>query len=216
VQERERRVFTGIIEKTGEVEKLTASGPERTLTLKNPFGAEVKSGDSIAIDGACLTVSERDAKRLTFFISAETVKKTIAAAYRPGQTVNLERALILGGRLDGHLVTGHVDTVARIAAVKKIGMGVEATVHVPAQFRPLLVEQGSVAVNGISLTVARLQGDRFTVSLIPETLKRTAFSAGLAVGDAVNLEFDILGKYAARLLAPRSRDESLHDLLAQW
>ncbi len=209
-------MFTGIIEKKSEIVRLTASGPERTLTIANPFGGEPQCGDSIAVDGVCLTVAERSAKHLSFFMSAETVKKTRAAGYQPGQKVNLARALIWGGRLDGHLVTGHVDTVGRIAAVKKVGKGIEATIHVPSQFRPLLVEQGSLAVNGVSLTIARLEGDRVTVSLIPETLARTTFGEALAVGDTVNLEFDIIGKYVARLLAPRTNDETLRALLAQW
>ncbi len=209
-------MFTGIVEKTTAVVRLTASGAERTLTIVNPFGGEARCGDSIAVDGVCLTVAERSAKHLSFFVSAETVKKTRAAAYRAGQTVNLERALILGGRLDGHLVTGHVDTVGRIATVRKIGDGVEVAIHVPPQFKPLLVEQGSLAVNGVSLTIARLEGDRVMVSLVPETLRRTAFGTALSVGDTVNLEFDIIGKYVARLLAPRTGDEPLRALLAQW
>jgi len=209
-------MFSGIIEKTAEIRQITTSGLERVLTVSNPFGGEVQCGDSIAVDGVCLTVTERSAKHLVFFVSAVTVKKTIAAAYHSGQIVNLERALVWGGRLNGHLVTGHIDTTARVASVQKVGMGIEATIHIPSHFRMLLVDQGSVAVNGISLTVARLHGDRFTVSLVPETLKRTSFSKGVSVGDSVNIEFDILGKYAARLLAPQIRDESLRVMLSQW
>ncbi len=209
-------MFTGIVEKTTTVVRLTASGAERTLTIVNPFGSEVRRGDSIAVDGVCLTVAEQSAKHLTFFVSAETVKKTRAASYRPGQTVNLERALVLGGRLDGHLVTGHVDTVGRIAATRKIGDGIEAVIHVPPQFKKLLVEHGSLAVNGVSLTIARLEDDRVTVSLVPETLRRTSFGTALSVGDTVNVEFDIIGKYVARFLAPRTGGEPLRVLLAQW
>ncbi len=209
-------LFSGIIEKTAAVTRLTASGAERMLTIGNPFGGEAQCGDSIAVDGVCLTVTERSAQHLSFFVSAETVKKTRAAAYKPGQIVNLERALVFGGRLDGHLVTGHVDTVGRIAAVRKIGDGVEVSIHVPPHFKMLLVEQGSLAVNGVSLTVARLEGDRVTVSLVPETLKRTSFESALSVGETVNLEFDIIGKYVLRLLGPRTKDESLRALLAQW
>ena len=206
-------MFTGIIEKTGKVARLTASGPERTLTIENPFGDDLKTGDSIAVDGVCLTVSAFDRERASFFVSAETVKKTLAAHYRPGRTVNLERALAFGGRLDGHIVTGHVDTVSRIAAVKKVGAGIEIVVAIPRECAHLVVDRGSIAVNGISLTIAELRGDEAVVSLIPETLSRTAFAGGVAAGDAVNIEFDILGKYAARLLAPHLRDDKLRALI---
>ncbi len=206
-------MFTGIIEKTGKVARLTASGPERTLTLDNPFGNDIASGDSIAVDGACLTVTAFDAKQMSFFISAETVKKTLAANYKPGRSVNLERALAFGGRLDGHIVTGHVDAVSRVASVKKVGAGVEIAVAIPEAFGHLTVDRGSIAVNGISLTIAELRGDTAVVSLIPETLSRTAFAGGVTAGDAVNLEFDILGKYAARLLAPHLRDDRLRSLI---
>lgn len=206
-------MFTGIIEKTGEVVRLTAAGAERTLTVRNPFGDELKTGDSIAVDGVCLTVTALDAKQMSFFISAETVKKTVAAAYQPGRRINLERALAFGGRLDGHIVTGHVDTVSRIAAVKKVGAGIEIAVAIPDAFGHLVVDRGSIAVNGISLTVAALRGGTAVVSLIPETLFRTAFAGGVAAGDTVNIEFDILGKYAARLLAPHLRDDKLRALI---
>jgi len=206
-------MFTGIIEKTGEVARLTATGPERTLTLKNPFGSDLKTGDSIAVDGVCLTVTAFDAKNMSFFVSAETVKKSIAATYKPGTAVNLERALLFGGRLDGHIVTGHVDTVSRIAAVKKIGAGIELAVTIPPEFAHLTVDRGSIAVNGISLTIAELRGGTAVVSLIPETLARTSFAAGVKAGDTVNLEFDLLGKYAARLLSPQLRDEKLRALI---
>lgn len=206
-------MFTGIIEKTGEVVRLTASGSERTLMLTNPFGSDLKTGDSIAVDGVCLTVTAFDAKQMSFFISVETVKKTVAATYKPGRRVNLERALAFGGRLDGHIVTGHVDTVSRIAAVKKVGAGIEIAVAIPPEFGHLVVDRGSIAVNGISLTVAALRGGTAVVSLIPETLVRTSFAAGVKAGDTVNLEFDILGKYAARLLAPHLRDDKLRALI---
>lgn len=206
-------MFTGIIEKTGEVVRLTAAGAERTLTVRNPFGDELKTGDSVAVDGVCLTVTALDAKQMSFFISAETVKKSIAATYQPGTVVNLERALAFGGRLDGHIVTGHVDTVSRIAAVKKVGAGIEIAVAIPDAFGHLVVDRGSIAVNGISLTMAALRGATAVVSLIPETLSRTAFAGGVAAGDAVNIEFDILGKYAARLLAPHLRDDKLRALI---
>lgn len=206
-------MFTGIIEKTGEVVRLTAAGAERTLTVRNPFGDELKTGDSIAVDGVCLTVTALDAKQMSFFISAETVKKTVAAAYQPGRRINLERALAFGGRLDGHIVTGHVDTVSRIAAVKKVGAGIEIAVAIPDAFGHLVVDRGSIAVNGISLTVAALRGGTAVVSLIPETLSRTAFAGGVAAGDTVNIEYDILGKYAARLLAPHLRDDKLRALI---
>jgi len=206
-------MFTGIIEKTGKVERLTASGPERTLTLDNPFGNDIKSGDSIAVDGVCLTVTAFDAKSMSFFILVETVKKTLAAHYKPGRSVNLERALAFGGRLDGHIVTGHVDTVSRIASVKKVGAGVELAVTIPPEFGHLTVDRGSIAVNGISLTIAEMRSEAAVVSLIPETQARTSFADGVKAGDAVNLEFDILGKYAARLLAPHLRDDKLRALI---
>jgi riboflavin synthase len=206
-------MFTGIIEEVAGVARLSGAGPERTLIVKNPFGNDIKRGDSIAVDGTCLTVTGLDAQTMSFFISAETVKKSIAAHYRAGTRVNLERALLLGGRLDGHLVTGHVDTVSQIASVKKVGAGIAVEIAIPAHFSPLMIERGSLAVNGISLTIAALHGDRALLSIIPETLKRTAFADEMKSGQAVNLEFDILGKYAARLLGPQLRDGKLRTLI---
>jgi len=206
-------MFTGIIEKTGVVRASRNSGNELELKLGNPFGDEVKTGDSIAIDGTCLTVETISAQELSFFVSAETVKKSIVRSYRPGTLVNLERAMRADGRFDGHIVQGHVDTTGRIEKMSTVASGVEITIQFSSEFRNYLVEKGSVSVNGVSLTAYDVKDDRFSISMIPETLKRTTFHTFLKQGSEVNIEFDILGKYVARIIGTGQKESNLASLL---
>lgn len=198
-------MFTGIIEATAQVNKISGSGQERYLTVMNPFNSEhIKHGDSIAVDGMCLTITEFTSEILVFFISSTSLEKTIAASYKKGSLLNLERALQFNGRLDGHIVTGHIDTVSKIKQVKKVREGIEIEINLSSTYEKLVVDRGSIAINGISLTISELKTNSFVISLIPETLNRTTFARQLKVGDYVNLEFDILGKYVLRQMADRN------------
>ena len=206
-------MFTGIIEKTAVVRTVRNSGKELELKIENPFGSEVKTGDSVAIDGTCLTVVTITDEELSFFVSSETAKKSAVKSYRPGTVVNLERAMRADGRFDGHIVQGHVDTTGRIEKMRGVAEGVEITVRFDGRYRNSVVEKGSVSINGVSLTAFDVKDDRLTISMIPETLKRTTFSSFLKQGSEVNIEFDILGKYVARIMENGSKESNLQSLL---
>ena len=188
-------------------------GSECRLSLKNPFGQDIKNGDSIAVDGVCLTVESRTDGTISFFVSKSTLEKTIAAKYNTGSTVNLERAMAADGRFDGHIVQGHVDSCGKVAEIKKIGNGTEVRITFERKFSDLTVPRGSVTVNGVSLTIAELDGNTFKISLIPETLKRTSFAETLKTGAEVNLEFDILGKYVSKIMHSSGNDADLENLI---
>ena len=200
-------MFTGIIEAVSAVTKIEKRGSECRLSIKNPFGNEIKTGDSIAVDGVCLTVESFTEGTISFFVSKSTLEKTIAAKYNTGSTVNLERAMPADGRFDGHIVQGHVDSCGKITDVRKIGDGVEIGITFDRKFNDLTVPRGSVTVNGVSLTIAGLEGNTFKISLIPETLKRTSFAGTLKTGAEVNIEFDILGKYVAKIMHRGGNDD---------
>jgi len=206
-------MFTGIIEKTSTVKNITQTGREYKITIENPFGSEIKSGDSIALDGVCLTVEKFSTQTIEFFISKVTAQKTIAAKYSTGSIINLERAMNMNGRFDGHIVQGHIDTTGVISNIKKIGLGTEITIKYDNTFSKFIIPGGSVAVSGISLTAAYVENSHFTISLIPETLNRTSFSKNLKPGTEVNIEFDIIGKYVAGLIEKTTGDSKLSSLL---
>lgn len=194
-------MFTGLIEGTGKIVERTGS----RLVIRAGFDLAAKRGDSIAVNGCCLTL-ERDAAggRLEFFTLEETLARTALGTLPVGAAVNLERALALGSRLDGHLVQGHVDAALRVLALGRTDTGdMELRIELPPESAPLVVEKGSVAVDGVSLTVARLDDRSFTVCLIPETWEKTALSERRA-GSRVDVEFDILGKYVRRQLECRA------------
>lgn len=202
-------MFTGLIETVGTVQALRrgSEGAVLELTADLPE-ASVAIGDSIAVNGACLTVTVKGGSRFCFDVSPETVDRTTMRHLKPGSTVNLERSLQMGGRLDGHLVTGHVDCVAQLASKKQRGNAVLLTFRLPAEQGRMLVEKGSVAVDGISLTVNEVGDDHFTVSIIPLTLSGTTLGR-LDTGSEVNIETDIIGKYVARLLTPHRKGGGL-------
>jgi riboflavin synthase len=197
-------MFTGLIECTGSLVSLQRGGRSAVLELSAPLPADqIVIGDSIAVNGVCLTVTRMGAGRFSFDISPETVTRSTFCTLAPGAMVNLERALRMGGRLDGHLVTGHVDCMAQLESSNRQGNATQLTFRLPAEYARLLVEKGSVAIDGISLTVNEVGSDRFSVMIIPHTLARTTLS-GLKPGGSVNIETDIIGKYVARLLAPHA------------
>jgi riboflavin synthase alpha subunit len=203
-------MFTGIIEKIGEVRSLRRG--ETGLVEIESGWADLEIGESIAVSGVCLTVEASDGGRFRATLSPETLRRTTLGDLGPGDAVNLERALRLGDRLGGHFVAGHVDCVGRVTALDRRGDAGELVVQFPADLAPYLAVKGSVAVDGVSLTVAELRGDRFTVALIKQTLDTTTLGRRRA-GDAVNLEADLLARHA--LSATRSGDERLLDLLTR-
>jgi riboflavin synthase len=191
-------VFTGIVEDVGAVRSLTPSGGGAVLTVETAIPlAEVSLGDSIAVAGACLTVTARGERTFDADVSAETLSRTTLGRLRPGTAVNLERALTLSGRLGGHLVYGHADGTAAVREVRRSGDSHVFALRAGAPIMRYVVFKGSVALDGVSLTVSLLRGDGFEVTLIPHTLERTTFGR-LRAGDEVNVETDIVGKYVER------------------
>ncbi len=194
-------MFTGLIEKLGTIVKRQVSGGAGKLvvTPETPFD-KLEYGESIAVNGACLTLEkELSDGGIVFHVLEETLSRTNLGGLPVGAKVNLERALAFGDRLGGHLMTGHVDAVAPIHEISRNGADIELAVSTPDSLQPYLVEKGSVGIDGISLTVVKVTKDFFTVHLIPTTMKKTNLHERKA-GDPVNLEGDLLGKYVQRQL----------------
>jgi riboflavin synthase len=193
-------MFTGIIEVLGRVEELCREGTSARLVVRAPeLVADLRIGDSVAVNGVCLTVTECRDGRLGFDAVAETLEKTALGELQVGSEVNLERAMRAGGRLDGHIVQGHVDGTGTVRSLEQSGEDVRLTIDCEGEFAELLVEKGSVAIEGVSLTVVDVEPRGFDVALIPHTLSVTTLG-GLAPGRRVNLEADVLGKYVKRYL----------------
>lgn len=194
-------MFTGLIEDLGEVYRWQERRGSGILTVKTHIPLrELKLGSSIAVNGACLTVVEKGRGRFTVDVSPETLKRTNLQDIGPGDPVNLERPLRFSDRLGGHLVTGHVDGIGVAEKIEKKGEFTFFRFRVPAALAPLLVPKGSIAVDGISLTVNECQRDRFSVAIIPFTLKHTNLRSR-RLGDKVNIETDIIGKYVQQILS---------------
>lgn len=194
-------MFTGIIETTGTVENVVRSGSNIHFTIASPISNELKIDQSVSHDGACLTVVELTEGRHTVTVIEETLQKTNLGMRIVGDQINLERCMVLGARLDGHMVQGHIDqTAVCVEKVSKNGSWLFRFSYDSA-FGNVTVEKGSVGVNGISLTVVDSTKDAFSVHIIPYTYDNTNL-AHIAEGASVNIEFDILGKYIARLLNP--------------
>ncbi|GAB4389247.1 MAG: riboflavin synthase [Thermodesulfovibrionales bacterium] len=193
-------MFTGLVEGTGEVKALRKSAGGAVLTLRAGEAARGAAiGDSIAVDGACLTVTRVEGDALSFDLSAETLRSTTLGGLSPGDRVNLETSLRADGKLGGHFVTGHVDGVGRIRARAARGGAFELEIEAPPAVLDYLVPKGSVALDGMSLTVVEVRRETFTVVIIPHTSQVTTIG-GKGPGSRVNLEADIIGKYVARFL----------------
>lgn len=196
-------MFTGLVEETGTLLAHDRAAAGARLTVRAPLVAsDARVGDSVAVNGCCLTVTERNGETLAFDLLAETLARTNLGALTPGAPVNLERALAAHARLGGHFVQGHIDTTARVLAFAAVGADHRLEIELPAEFARYVAFKGSIAIDGISLTVAEVHADRFVVWIIPHTLAVTNLRAKQA-GDAVNLEFDLLAKYVERILATR-------------
>src|SRR5215813_9712487 len=194
-------MFTGIVEAMGGVGAVQGNRGGRRLTVMVPNEPawQLALGESVAVSGVCLTVVDSAPGALSFDLAEETLSVTTLGELRAGAPVNLERPLRLDGRLGGHLVLGHVDGVGRVTKVHPEGEGTRVDVEVPRGLRPLLIPKGSVAVDGVSLTVAGLEEDAFSVALIPHTLAVTTLGRRRR-GDKVNLEMDVIGKYVRGFL----------------
>ncbi len=194
-------MFTGLIEDVGKVLKIARSGASARLEVTSSFPMdEVRLGDSISVNGACLTVVEAGPSMTAFDVSPETIDRTAFRRLKPGHHVNLERALKLGDRLGGHIVTGHVDCVASVVSLREISGNYAYEFRISNEFARYFVQKGSVAIDGISLTVNTVSADGFSVNIIPHTARMTTLQYRKP-GDEVNIETDILGKYVERLLA---------------
>jgi riboflavin synthase len=198
-------MFTGLVETVGVVTRAAARKGTLRLSIRSSIpAAELALGESISVQGVCLTVAEVGARGFSADVIPETLSRTTLGAARRGTRVNLERSLRLSDRLGGHLVQGHVDGTARVVAVVRNGGEHRLRIAAPAKLRPYLARKGSVALDGVSLTIASVSATAFEIALIPETLARTTLGAAGA-GDRVNVEVDLLARYLDRLLRAGSR-----------
>jgi riboflavin synthase len=191
-------MFTGIVEEAGEVRAVTETEDGRRLRIGTSIEGLAR-GQSISVSGACLTVEDHDAGSFEVFLARETVERTYLGQLAPGDRVNIERALPADGRFDGHFVQGHVDGTAEVTSIRQVDEDWRFGFSLPPALAPYVVEKGSIAVDGISLTVAALAEDTFEVAIVPETYDVTTLSAKL-VGDPVHLEVDVVAKYVESLV----------------
>ncbi len=192
-------MFTGLIETTGRLLRGTDGAAGGRIVIESSIGAQLSVGDSVAVNGVCLTAVVVTPTGFEADVSPQTVRVTTAADWQTGRRVNLERPLRADARLGGHFVLGHVDGVSRLLAVRPESQSYWLEFELPADLAKYVISKGSIAVDGISLTVAELKADRFAVQIIPHTWVETTLG-DRAVGDAVNLEADVLGKHVARLV----------------
>jgi riboflavin synthase len=195
-------MFTGIVEALGTVVEVTPSTASARLAIRGDVVAGSTPGDSIAVSGVCLTVSDLDDSTFTADVMQETLQRSSLGLLRPGDRVNLERAATMATRLGGHIVQGHVDGVGRVVGRVPGDQWEVVQVELPADLARYVVEKGSITLDGVSLTVVGVEGAVLTVSLIPETLRRTTLGTA-AVGSPVNVEVDVLAKHVEKLLAAR-------------
>lgn len=193
-------MFTGIIEGKGKVRRVEYKGQEKRLAIElPPHLTEVQLGDSININGVCLTITQKEGQTIELDLSQETLQKTILGDLKEGDQVNLERALKLGDRLGGHIVTGHIDGIGKIVGKWEERSFLQLKIRIPGLVSHYVVKKGSIAIDGISLTVNEIEGDEIQLTLIPYTIEKTTL-IDKRVGDQVNIEVDILGKYVEKLL----------------
>lgn len=193
-------MFTGLIENRAKIigRDITAGAAKLRLKTEHPF-AELKKGESIAVNGACLTLEGFAGNELSFHVLQESLSKTNLGDLPMGTGVNLERALAVGERLGGHIVSGHIDNTARVKSWHQVSDDWELTVYLPENLQPYLVQKGSITIDGVSLTVVDLSPDSFSVHIIPTTYEDTCLSERKE-GDTVNLEADLIGKYVVKQL----------------
>ena len=208
-------MFTGIIEEIGKVERIQKDSRNCKLSIKaSKILTDIHLGDSIAVNGICLTVTHFNHQAFTVDVMNETWGRTALTLLKHGSEVNLERALSVNGRLGGHIVTGHIDGTGKISSIKKDDNAVWYQINTQKEILDLIVEKGSITIDGISLTVAKVSKLNFSVSVIPHTLEQTILKSK-QVGSTVNLENDILGKYVQKLMDNSPKSEISKELLYQ-
>ena len=208
-------MFTGIIEEIGKVERIEKNSRNCKLSIKvSKILTDIHLGDSIAVNGICLTVTHFNHQAFTVDVMNETWNRTALTLLKHGSEVNLERALSVNGRLGGHIVTGHIDGTGKISSIKKDDNAVWYQINTQKEILDLIVEKGSITIDGISLTVAKVSKVNFSVSVIPHTLEQTILKSK-QVGSTVNLENDILGKYVQKLMDNSPKSEISKELLYQ-
>ena len=190
-------MFTGIIEATGTILSVEENGSNKTFWINSPISNQLKVDQSVSHNGVCLTVEEVQEEHHRVTAIEETIRKTNLGFWRAGQLVNLERCLILNGRLDGHIVQGHVDATAKCISSKELAGSWEYRFSIDPRFAHLIIEKGSICLNGISLTIFDVSVDAFTVAVIPFTFNYTNIKQ-VETGSTVNIEFDMIGKYVSR------------------
>ncbi|MDI6400491.1 riboflavin synthase [Balneolaceae bacterium ANBcel3] len=195
-------MFNGIIEELGKVTSVKDIGGGKELEIECHLAAELEIDNSLAVNGVCQTVVRKETKRVAVQMVEETLRKTALGSLKKGDEVNLERSLTLSQRIDGHIVQGHVDTTGVVESVQKEGTNWLYTISYDPEWKDLVVGRGSIAVDGISLTVARESDNQFIIAIIPYTWEHTVLKHRKK-GDKVNLEFDILGKYVLRFMQNR-------------
>jgi riboflavin synthase len=191
-------MFTGIIETIGTIEEVKSTGTNKTFWISSPLSPEFKIDQSISHSGVCLTVEEVQGNRHRVTAIAETLQKTNLAHWATGGLVNIERCMLMNGRLDGHIVQGHVDTTAICIHKQELDGSWEFRFRFPAQFGTLVIEKGSISLNGISLTIFNVSDNEFSVAIIPYTYDHTNIKS-ISPQSVVNLEFDMVGKYINRI-----------------
>lgn len=196
-------MFTGLVEAMGSVRGIEPLGEGRRLSIAAPFADELLIGESVAVDGVCLSVVERDPGGFTAEAVRETCRRTTLGELEAGRRVNLERALAVGDRVGGHFVQGHVDGVATVVSIERQGENRYIQLRLPRSARALVAARGSIAVNGVSLTVLDVTPDGVRLSIVPHTWEATTF-VDLAPGDPVNVEYDLIARYLQRFLETRS------------
>jgi riboflavin synthase len=201
-------MFTGLVEEKGTLKEKIATGDGFQFVIEaNLIMEDLQIGSSIAVNGCCLTVIKIEGKTFAVDTIEETLNKTNLGMLKQGMNVNLERPLAADARLGGHFVLGHIDTTGRVEGIKELSNSHWMTISFPDKFKQYLIYVGSVAIDGVSMTVAELKENSLSVGIIPHTWKETIF-ADKKIGDTVNLEFDVLGKYVERIMESKNPDES--------
>lgn len=202
-------MFTGIIEETGKIQGIHKGASSAVLSVQAwEILQDIHLGDSIAVNGVCLTVTSVSPNGFTSDVMHETLSRSSLGSLRIGNPVNLERAMPANGRFGGHIVSGHIDGTGTVSSIRRDDKAVWYTIKTPLPILRYIIEKGSIAIDGISLTVARVYKDSFSVSVIPHTLSLTTLS-GRRVGDLVNLENDCIGKYVERLMGKESQNNNI-------
>jgi len=196
-------MFTGLVEATGRIRSIEFCGDQARLSVELPFADELNDGESVAVNGCCLTVTSHDDKTACFDVLKQTLDVTSLGELSEGRQVNLERAMLAGGRFGGHFVQGHVDATGKILDLSEHGQDHRLEISLPEEIQSLCIDKGSLAIDGISLTIAELKEDSAVFWIIPHTMQETRLSDA-EVGQKVNLEADVIAKHVAKLMEGRT------------